>query len=196
MSKVAALYVDTKGPYSKITNVDCWDESKDARLYNGPDPVIAHPPCGRWGKMAPVNLKRWGAKIGDDNGCFDAALKSVRKYGGVLEHPAQTIAWKTFGLTKPNKEGWLKVSETEWVGEVWQSDYGHKATKKTWLYFVGNKKPLDFIMTKTKGTYQVGGGVHKNNNKLPRLPQKETHLTPINFAKYLVKIATESKQNG
>jgi hypothetical protein len=190
---IAALYIDTKGPYSLLPNIDLWDESRDARLYVGPYPVIAHPPCGRWGKMAPINLKRWDTKIGDDQGCFAAALKSVRDFGGVLEHPAQTIAWKTFGLTKPSGVGWLNVSDNEWVGEVWQSDYGHKATKKTWLYFVGKKKPKNFLMTRTKGTYQVGGGIHTGNNKLPRLPQKETHLTPTSFADYLVSITIKKE---
>jgi hypothetical protein len=189
---IAAIYVDPKGPYANVKGIDLWDEKRDARLYNGPYPVIAHPPCGRWGKMAPINEKRWGAKIGEDGGCFESALKAVRKYGGVLEHPAQTIAWKTYGLVKPTGTGWTKVSKREWVGEVWQSDYGHKATKKTWLLYVGNKKPEDFLSTRTRGKYQVGGGVHTHNNKLPRLPQKETHLTPPAFAEYLIRLAEKS----
>ena len=43
---VAALYVDPAGPYANQTGVDLVvPESRDARLYAGPHPVVAHPPC-------------------------------------------------------------------------------------------------------------------------------------------------------
>lgn len=189
---VAALYVDAGGPYSRMEGVDCWDESRDARLYAGNLPVVAHPPCNRWGRLAPVNHKRWGTPIGEDGGCFKHALWAVRSFWGVLEHPAHTIAWKTFGIPRPEKGGWKQVSNREWVGEVWQSDYGHKATKNTWLLYVGRKQPEPYLIDRVKGTHQVGGGIHTGNNKKPRLKQTETHLTPIRFADYLVELAKHS----
>lgn len=48
---IAALYVETNGAYYGLDGVDPWDEERDARLYDGPHPVVAHPPCPRWGKM-------------------------------------------------------------------------------------------------------------------------------------------------
>ena len=48
---IAALYVETDGCYFGIDGVDPWDEARDARLYAGPWPVVAHPPCQRWGKL-------------------------------------------------------------------------------------------------------------------------------------------------
>lgn len=85
---VAALYVDLRGPYAQMPGVECWDVSRDARKYVGPFPVVAHPPCERWGRYwgggPSARVKR---KLGDDGGCFEAALGSVRQYGGVLEHP-------------------------------------------------------------------------------------------------------------
>ena len=184
---IAALFVDPKGPYSSFCGLDLWDEKRDARKYSGPYPVIAHPPCNRWGKLAPVNYKRWGTPIGEDGGCFESALNSVRTYGGVLEHPANTIAWKTFGLVKPTEPGWMKVSDNEWVGEVWQSAYGHPATKRTWLLYVGDS-PKEFSLERIKGKYQIGGGVNTGFNKKPRLAQSKTHLTPPLFAKYLIDL--------
>ena len=94
---VAALYVEKGGAYFGLEDVDPWDEERDARLYAGPWPVVAHPPCGRWCQLASVNEARWGAKIGEDGGCFAHALESVRRFGGVLEHPAYSLAWDHFG---------------------------------------------------------------------------------------------------
>ena len=49
---IAALYVQTGGAYYGLPDVDPWDEARDARLYAGPHPVVAHPPCGQWGVWA------------------------------------------------------------------------------------------------------------------------------------------------
>lgn len=48
---IAALYVETDGAYFGLPGVDPWDEARDARKYAGPHPVVAHPPCQRWGKL-------------------------------------------------------------------------------------------------------------------------------------------------
>jgi hypothetical protein len=42
---IAALYVEKNGCYFNLPGVDPWDVKRDARLYDGPYPVIAHPPC-------------------------------------------------------------------------------------------------------------------------------------------------------
>lgn len=83
--KVAALYVDTDGAYAGIPGVELWDEIRDARLYGGPHPVVAHPPCQRWGRYwhgAPRKPHQY--EKGDDAGCFLAALAAVRLWGGGL----------------------------------------------------------------------------------------------------------------
>lgn len=41
---IAALYVQTGGCYFGLPNVDPWDVHRDARKYDGPWPVVAHPP--------------------------------------------------------------------------------------------------------------------------------------------------------
>lgn len=87
---IAALFVDPRGCYSKIPDIDLWDEKRDARLYVGHWPVVAHPPCSRWCRLAGLVEARWGHKKGDDGGCFASALASVRKWGGVLEHLPHT----------------------------------------------------------------------------------------------------------
>jgi hypothetical protein len=145
---IAALYVQTNGAYFNIPEIDPWDEKRDARKYNGPLPIIAHPPCQRWGKFwagSPSVIAKTGVrkKKGDDNGCFKHALKAVRKWGGVLEHPWGSYAWKHFNLKKPDRKGeWIKADSKEgWTCCVEQGRYGHYAPKPTLLYAVKCKLP-------------------------------------------------------
>ena len=104
---IAALYVEHNGVYSGLEGVDCWDEERDARLYPGPHPVVAHPPCSRRCRLAGLVEARWGHRRGEDGGCFAAALASVRRWGGVLEHPAHSDAWAAHDLNPPPTGGGL-----------------------------------------------------------------------------------------
>ena len=197
MGKVAALFVETLGCYAGNESIDLWDEARDARLYVGGLPVVAHPPCQKWGKMARVNYIRWGGehnKPEEDGGCFESALWSVNLCGGVLEHPAQSYAWARFGISKPDKGRW-KRSGNGWTCEVWQSAYGHRANKATWLYYyspVGNK-PLDMDWSRPKGTHQVGFQDQrgKARNK-PTLSKREANATPEKFRDALIDLALHS----
>lgn len=143
---VAALYVDPNGVYAGLDDVEVWDEARDARGYFGPHRVIAHPPCASWCRLAPLNAALYGKRIGDDGGAFGHALWAVRSFGGVLEHPAYSIAWSTYGLPRPRRYSWQRTLLGEgWVTEVSQGAYGHPARKRTWLYFVGDDPaPLDW----------------------------------------------------
>jgi len=137
MMRVAALFVETNGCYFGLPDVDPWDRHRDARLYDGPYPVVAHPPCERWGRYwggAPTTWPR--LKKGDDSGCFAAALAAVRKFGGVLEHPEGSHAWRAFRLNLPPRSGaWVNADfDGGWTCCVEQGAYGHKARKATWLY--------------------------------------------------------------
>ena len=96
---IAALYVETDGAYFGLQGVDPWDEVRDARLYAGPHAIVAHPPCQRWGRYwhgSPSKPHQYAK--GADGGCFAAALASLRQFGGVLEHPADSHAWEHFEL--------------------------------------------------------------------------------------------------
>jgi hypothetical protein len=139
---IAALYVETNGVYSGLPNVDLWDEARDARLYDGPWPVVAHPPCARWSRLAGFTEYRFGLKRGDDGGCFEAALAAVRRFGGVLEHPAFSKAWDQFGLAEPIwRGGWNLGLDGGASAYVEQGRYGLPVKKATWLYAYGCELP-------------------------------------------------------
>ena len=139
MRTVAALYVETDGVYFGMPDVDPWDEVRDARKYGGPHPVVAHPPCQRWGRFWHGSTRKpHQYKLGDDGGCFKAALEALRKWGGVIEHPMDSHAWKFFRLKKPpRKGGWIEAAPGLWTCCVFQGHYGHLAGKGTWLLASG-----------------------------------------------------------
>lgn len=139
--RVAALYVETGGCYFGTDAVEPWDEVRDARLYAGPWPVVAHPPCQRWGRFWHGSTRKpHQFELGDDGGCFEAALASVRRWSGVIEHPADSHAFAHFRLPIPIRgQGWTMLTD-EYGGRscyVEQGHYGHAARKASFLYAVG-----------------------------------------------------------
>lgn len=185
--RVSALFVDEDGIYPQLV-ADCWGKTRDARNYDGPRAVLAHPPCQLWVNLAHVNYKRYGGghnRPGNDHGMFSSALASVRRWGGVLEHPAGSEAWPAHGLVAPNGIGWRKTAHTEWTCEVWQSAYGHPARKRTWLFYCGVCPPFNLRWERAPGTHQVGWF---DRNK-PTLSKKDASATPLAFAKELIELA-------
>jgi len=206
---IAALYVEEGGAYYGLPDVDPWPESRDARLYAGPWAVVAHPPCARWGRYwnggPSARVKQ---KKGDDGGCFAAALASVRRYGGVLEHPEASSAWAAFGLIPPARWGAWTVADVPYVGMLqargrgWtccveQGAYGHRARKATWLYAVGcrlpslrwGRAPGDFV--------RLEDGYHSAEERAravktgacQRLSSRQRLSTPPEFRDLLLSIA-------
>lgn len=201
------------GVYPKLLGPEnCWDERRDARLYPGPDPIVAHPPCGKWTNMCALNYARalkepnrrkvlpaWYPG-GDDGGCFSAALWSALCYGGVVEHPAYSHAWEHYGLAPPNLQRWTKETlvdyagdcRTYWSCEIFQSAYGHRAQKRTWLFYCGAVKPFEMDWRQEKGSCQIGWF----DRKLPSLSKREGSATPHLFAQALISLAALSGGSG
>ena len=194
-STIAALFIAPDSIYKSL-GLDCYDEARDARTYTGNAPVLAHPPCQLWGKMAQINFIRWGGehnRPGNDGGCFRFALNAVNRCGGVLEHPALSYAWAAYGLERPPKSGWIR-SGVGWVCEVWQSAYGHRANKRTWLYYRGSKPPLQPRWERPIGTHQIG--FHDQRGKAankPTLGKREANHTPPALADFLISLATQTR---
>lgn len=145
---IAALYVETNGCYFGLPGVEVVGHGEDhadatttvhldGRSYSGPWPVIAHPSCKRWGRFWHGSTRKpHQYKLGDDGGCFEHALDQTRAFGGVIEHPCDSQAWKFYGLaTPPRSGGWVEADDFGgWTCCVDQGHYGHFANKLTWLY--------------------------------------------------------------
>lgn len=192
---VAALYVQERGCYVGVPGVDPWPESRDARLYAGPHPVVAHPPCSRWCAIAGVVEARWGHKRGDDGGCFAAALASVRRWGGVLEHPAYSKAWPAHDLHAPPRGGgWVRGLCGGWSCHVEQAWYGHPARKATWLYAVRCDLPDLRWGRATEVSAVCSRCANHGGGTLRRLGPREASASPVAFRDILIGIARTAQE--
>lgn len=193
---IAALYVESGGVYCGIRDVEPWGlPERDARDYPGPHSVVAHPPCSRWCRLAGLVEARWGYKKGDDGGCFASALKAVRRWGGVLEHPAYSDAWHAFDLNRPpTGGGWVNADfQGGWTCYVEQGRYGHLAKKATWLYANGVELPAlawgHVPDIDVKALVSWCGNHTKKGDVRRRIGNAEASRSPIAFRNVLLDIA-------
>ena len=197
---IAALFVETNGVYFGLPDVDPWDETRDARFYAGPWPVVAHPPCARWGRYwggAPTQKPR--LKLGDDDGCFASAFASVRKWGGVLEHPEGSYAWRRFGIPSPPRDGgWIACIDGGWNVLRRAGTLRSPRRKATWLYAVGVVPPA-LRWGKSEAVIKFEDSYHSAEERrmrrdsrtgaLQRMSHRERAATPAEFRDVLLLIA-------
>lgn len=184
---IAALYIDPRGPYPKMADVDCWDEARDARKYAGPWPVVAHPPCGPWSRLK--HLSKY-----QDPMCAPRAFEQVREFGGVLEHPQYSGAFKHCRAPLPGElpDAWGGRSY-----EVNQVAWGHVCVKPTWLYVVGVAAAAVVSTIRFGGvaTHRMTNGPRgiSANGEALRASAEQRRRTPPAFAEWLVSLARSVK---
>jgi len=191
---VAVLYVDPRGPYPKLVT-HWYDEARDARTYAGPWPVVAHPPCGPWGRLKHLCTRQ-------PRDLAPIAVEQVRRFGGVLEHPA----WSGLFAAMRMPMGQLsRVSFPDaWGGrtiEVNQCDWGHVARKPTWLYLVGldvvgslppRREPTHWV-SGGRSTRRTGYGGRRPEHILACSAQQRRR-TPVAFAEWLIALARQARR--
>jgi len=96
MQTVAVLFARADSVYKQLPGTDVYDMERDARIYDGPHPVVAHPPCRAWGR-----LRSFANPRPDERNLARLAVAMVREFGGVLEHPAGSTLWSAQGLPPP-----------------------------------------------------------------------------------------------
>lgn len=205
---IAALFVAKGGCYFGVDGVDPWDRERDARTYAGPWPVVAHPPCERWGRYWGGAPLTWPRLVkGADDGCFAAALATVRRWGGVLEHPEGSAAWDAFGLiAPPHTGGWVRADYIQghdgWTCCVEQVHYGHRARKKTWLYAHDVELP-SLTWGPGVGSARLDEGFHSAAERRrairtgirQRLSKRQRAATPLPFRDLLLSIAASARSS-
>ena len=176
---MAALFVRKDSVYKKM-GLDCWDIERDARLFPGGMPVIAHPPCRAWGR-----LRAFAKPRPDEKELAIFAIEQIRKNGGVLEHPQGSLLWPEI-LPLPGRTdqfGGFTIS----INQSW---FGHRAEKKTFLYICGiSKKQMPPVPISFDLVTHVVAQFSKNKIKRPEISKAEREHTPLHLAKWLYDLA-------
>lgn len=183
---VAVLFARADSHYKGLPNVDVYDMARDARTYDGPWPIVAHPPCRAWGQLRHMARPR-----ADEKNLARLAVALVREFGGVLEHPVQSDLWLSQQLPAAGAfdqfGGWSLVMDQFW--------WGHRARKRTILYIVGCA-PVDVpVMPIVLGDAEyvvTDSGRRKDGSRRqgkPRVTKAEREMTPPNLALWLVQLA-------
>jgi hypothetical protein len=122
------------------------------------------------------------------------AVEQVRRFGGVLEHPADSMLWKACAMPRPGElpDAWGGITIAV---EQWR--WGHRAIKPTWLYVVGAESipPIPDAPgpRPAGGNMRSVGGDTSRRSMTERLPKTQRHLTPPAFAKWLVLLASSCR---
>ena len=70
-----------------------------------------------------------------------------------------------------------------WVCEVWQSAYGHRAAKATWLYYHGDAAPVSLRWSARPARIRLGflGPARGKGSNKPTLSKRRAAATPVEF---------------
>jgi hypothetical protein len=188
MITVAALFCRRDSNYKTIPGVDVYDADRDARTYDGPHPVITHPPCRGWGQLRHMAFR----VRPDERNLARLSVALVREFGGVLEHPERSDLWRAQRLPAVNtidQFGGFTLP----VDQFW---WGHKARKRTLLYVVGvtprDIPPMPIVLGDAPMLCGTSGrradGTRRPQTK-PEIKKTEREHTPPGFALWLVELA-------
>lgn len=192
MNTIPVLYTAKKSIYHQLLDADPYDQKRDALKWPGGTPFIAHPPCRLWCK-----LRRFSTADPAERYLALITVCQIRRYGGILEHPAHSLLWESAQLPPPggfpDEYGGITIALN-------QCKAGHAAVKPTWLYIVGADRIPPLPTPNNKPTHTLSWGPKKNGRtrQRPLLATNKRSATPEPFARWLIALAhhiTENKRN-
>ena len=169
--KVAVFFASANSVYKSLPGWEVWEEVRDARSYVGVSAVVAHPPCRAWGR-----LRTFAKPRHDERDLAFFAVDQVRRCGGVLEHPASSLLWSAADLPAPGG----RDSFGGWTLPIFQSWFGHRAPKPTWLYVVGVEPSALPVLP-----FELG----IPSGRVALMGKAEREATPLELATWLVEVA-------
>lgn len=170
---VAVLFARADSVYKTFDDCDVWDAERDARLWPGGAPIVAHPPCAQWAALKGLATPDAALKA-----LAPLAIELVRQWGGVVEHPAGSSLWSYCGL--PLRGTDIYGGRTVGVLQMW---WGHKARKATWLYVCGVRSlpPIPYPGLGMRAAYVIDSSRRRELNR-QCVPKSEREHTPEAFA--------------
>lgn len=181
---IAVLFARADSNYKSLPGCDVWDAERDARRFAGGMPVVAHPPCRAWGR-----LRAFAKPRPDEKALALFAVEQVRQFGGVLEHPAGSTLWSEAKLPQPGQ----RDAFGGWTLPIYQSWWGHRAEKVTFLYIVGVEPTgLPAVPLMLGDATHVVGGTRLRRGMpgwRPEVTKAEREHTPPALAEWLCELA-------
>jgi len=179
MKKIAVLFAEPNSIYKTLPGCDVYDKERDALSFKGFMSIVAHPPCRAW-----CRLRQFARPEEGEKELALWAADMVRKWGGVLEHPAGSSLWAKARLPRAGKGDDEYGGFTLSVDQYW---FGHKAQKRTLLYVCGVKRTdvPDICFKMGRPTH----GVCSSKTGLLELSKKARMVTPVLFAEWLCGLA-------
>lgn len=174
---VAVLFAAPRSVYKGMAGLDVYDKARDARSFAGGLPVVSHPPCRAFSRMHAFAKPEPG-----EVDLVLEAVETVRRCGGVLEHPAGSRLWPMAGLPEPGKSDSCGFSIC--VDQWW---FGHPARKRTLLYVVGME-----VSQLPRWPLILGDAPAAVRSEVPgrsRCTKRQRSATPPLFAEWLVEVA-------
>jgi len=183
--KIAALCVAPNSVYKTMRDVDAYDSKRDVRTFQGGMPIVAHPPCRAWSAYTSHQAK---PSLGEaELGLLCADL--LRRWGGVLEHPAHSRLFHAASLPLPGQ----RIGDLFTV-PVLQAWWGYPMKKATWLCFSRiDVASLDFPYIEHDS--RSGVGDRRRQQVMSKHQRAATHPA---LAEFLVSAArqTNSRKPG
>ena len=175
---ISVLFAARNSIYKTISSLDVWDEDRNALNWPGGNPGIFHPPCRLF-----CALKHLSTAPKSEKELSYWSVEQVRKWGGILEHPAHSTLWKDKRLPRPGSSD--SGGFTFGLDQFW---FGHLARKRTWLYIAGtcphNLPDVPLRFGEPKNLWST------HHNLMKRVRHSGIRdATPLEFAHWLIAVA-------